>query len=144
IEGVAILPMERIKTLTFKSQYKTKLAYEEYRNLLTLKLDWPNNKPAQMADVGMLYLQKGLRWIPSYKVTIDGKGNAVVKLQATLLNEMADLSDVTANLVIGVPAFAFKETLDPISLQQTLAQLSPYFDPSSRTGSQMSNTLMSQ
>ena len=28
---------------------------------------------------------------------------------------------------IGVPTFAFKDTLDPIALQQNLAQLSQYF-----------------
>jgi len=41
-----------------------------------------------------------------------------VKLQATLLNELADLEDVSVNLVIGVPTFAFKDTIDPMALQQ--------------------------
>ena len=40
------------------------------------------------------------------------------------MNELTDWTDVTANLVIGVPSFAFKDTTDPIALQQVAAQLS--------------------
>ena len=65
----------------------------------------------------MGYVQKGLRWIPAYQITIDGAGQAKVKLEATLVNDLADLDGVVANLVIGVPTFDFKGMLDPISLQ---------------------------
>ena len=90
-----------------------------------------------------MYLQKGFRWIPGYQVTLDGNGKAAIKLQATLLNELADLDDVTANLVIGVPSFAFKDTLDPIALQQTAAQLSPYFQQGDRM-QMLSNAIVTQ
>ena len=126
-EGVKALPIDRIQDVTFKQAHKAAAANEEFRTLLTLKLDWGKAKPAKAANVGLFYLQKGMRWIPSYKVEIDGDGKAAVKLQATLLNELADLEDVSVNLVIGVPTFAFKDTIDPIALQQSLAQLSQYF-----------------
>ena len=142
--GTAAVQRERIQDVTFAGAYKRTLTTEEYRNLLTLKLDWPGNAPAKTANVGMMYLQKGIRWIPSYKVSLDGKGNAVLSLQATLINEMTDLNDVTANLVVGVPSFFFQETPDPIGLQQAFAQLSPYFQNGSATGNAMSNSLMSQ
>ena len=45
-------------------------------------------------------------------MTIDGAGKATAKLQATLLNELTDLEDVTCHLVIGVPTFQFKDTTD--------------------------------
>ena len=92
----------------------------------------------------MMYLQKGIRWIPAYKIVIDGKDTATITLAATVLNEMADLDDVTTNLVVGVPSFAFKETIDPISLQHTMAQLSQYFQPDSQTGNNFSNSMMTQ
>ena len=41
-----------------------------------------------------------------------------LQLEATLINELADLEDVTANLVVGVPTFAFADTADPIGLGQ--------------------------
>jgi hypothetical protein len=125
--GTKAVSVDRIVDLTFAKPPTKTLAREEFRNLLTLKLDWGNQQPAKQADVGMLYLQKGIRWIPSYKVAIDGKGQAIVRLQATLINELTDLDDVTANLVIGVPSFVFAATPDPIALQHSAAQLSQYF-----------------
>lgn len=148
-EGTKAVPFERIQEVTFKQTHKAMVTNEEFRSLMTLKLDWGRSKPAKSAKVGLFYLQKGVRWIPSYKIEVDGQGHAKVKLQATLLNELADLADASVNLVIGVPTFAFKDTVDPMALQQNLAQLSPYFqaDTGARNGplaAQFSNAIMSQ
>ncbi len=143
-EGVQVIGMDRIQEMTFVGPYKTKVRTEEFRNLLTLKLDWQGARPAKTAAVGMMYVQKGIRWIPGYKVSLDGKGSATIRLQATILNEMTDLEDITANLVIGVPSFFFQDTPDPISLQQTIAQLSPYFQSGTQTGFALSNSMMGQ
>jgi len=120
-------------------KFDTKLT----RDSMTLKLAW-SRKAKDRARVGMMYLQRGLRWIPSYKIEVDGKGNALLKLQSTLVNELADLKDVTAHLVIGVPRFRFEEIPDPISFQEKLAQLSRHFRRDSRTAFGLSNVLMSQ
>jgi hypothetical protein len=148
-EGVKALAIDRIQEVTFPHAHKAAAASEEFRNLLRLHLDWGRGKPAKAANVGLFYLQKGVRWIPSYKVELDGKGNAAVKFQATLINELADLEDVAVNLVIGVPTFAFKDTVDPIALQQNLAQLSQYFQNgengrNSPLAYNFSNAMMSQ
>lgn len=148
-DGVRALPIERIQDITFKNAPKTLVAGNDQRNVLTMKLDW-KGAPSATANVGMMYLQKGVRWIPNYRVTLDGKGAngkglARVQLQATLLNEMTDLNDVTANLVIGAPSFAFKDTPDPMALQDTLAQLSPFFqENNARGGFAFSNAVMTQ
>ncbi len=143
-EGVRAVNIDRIQQVTFRGPHKSSVADEEFRNLLRLKLDWGDRKPGKEADMGLLYLQKGIRWIPSYKVAIDGKGKATVQLEATLINEMVDLEDVTANLVVGVPKFDFAETPDPIGLSQTVAQLSPYFQRDAQTQYAFSNAIMSQ
>jgi hypothetical protein len=147
--GTKVVPLDFTNQITFKKNPKPAVGCEEFRNMLTLKLDWAGSKPAKSANVGLFYLQKGVRWIPSYKVEIDGNGHAAVKVQATLLNELADLEDVSVNLVIGVPTFAFKETIDPIALQQSLAQLSQYFQtnpgtPNSSMAYNFANSIMSQ
>lgn len=141
-DGVRAVRMDLIRDVTVKGEMKAKVAQEEFRNLLTLKIGW-SAKPQANADVGMMYLQRGIRWIPSYKVAIDGKGGAVLKLQATLVNELADLDDVTAHLVVGVPTFKFQDMADPIGLQEQVAQLSQYFRPDSRMMN-LSNAMMSQ
>lgn len=149
-EGTKALPLERIQDVTFKQPPKPKVGQEEFRHSLTLRLDWAGRAPAKTAEVGLVYLQKGIRWIPSYKIDLDGKGQASVRLQATVLNELMDLDDTTLQLVIGVPSFYFKDTIDPIALQQTAAQLSQFFqtDVSRGRGSVLaqnfSNALMSQ
>ena len=110
-EGTKAVNVERILDVTFKEPPKTGWGSVEFRNLLTLKLDWGGRKPEPMVDMGLMYVQRGIRWIPNYKVTIDGAGKATVKLQATLLNELTDLEDVTCNLVIGVPTFQPKYSM---------------------------------
>lgn len=143
LDSLKIVDFNRVTDVTFKEVPKGMMGGEEFRNLLTLKLDWAG-APAAEANVGMVYLQKGIRWIPNYKVSLDGHGNAVIKLQGTLINELTDLEDVTANLVIGVPTFAFKETPDPIALSRVATQLSRYFQEDAQTAYAFQNAIMSQ
>ena len=143
-EGVRAVGIDRIGQVTFRGPHKAAVANEEFRNLLRLKLEWGDRKPAREADMGLLYLQKGIRWIPSYKFVIDGKGGVAVELEATIMNELADLEDVTTNLVVGVPTFAFADTADPIGLGRAVAQLSEYFRRSGQPQSGFSNAVMSQ
>ncbi len=142
--GIKAVPIDNIREITFLEEPKSTLAHEEFRNIMTLKLDWGRREPAQTANVGMVYVQRGIRWIPNYRVDIDGNGQAIVKLQATIINELTDIEDVKAHLVIGVPKFAFEETSDPISLQQTVAQLSSHFRRDSQSAYAFSNMIMSQ
>ncbi len=143
-DGTRAVPVEQITDVKFVGKYATKVTDVEVRNLLTLKLDWGGQPPAKSAEVGMAYVQKGVRWIPGYRIELGADGRAVVKLQATLLNELADLKDATVNLVVGVPSFYFKETADPIALSQAVAQLSPYFQTNASTQYAMSNSMMTQ
>ena len=151
-EGTKAVKLEKIQDVTFKNPPKNALANKEFRNLLTLKLDWGDRKPGPTVETGLMYLQRGIRWIPEYKVTIDGHGKATVKLQATLLNEIGDMKDVTCHLVVGVPTFQFKDKLDPMALQENLVQLSHYFQQPGATGSNnlsnltngFSNSIMTQ
>jgi hypothetical protein len=142
--GVRTVPVAKIAELTFLGDPKPSVSAEEFRNILAMKFDWPEGKAGKTAAVGMGYLQRGIRWIPEYRIEIDGKGRAQIKLQATLINELADLSDVKAHLVVGVPSFAFKEMADPMALQQAVAQLSSQFRADASTAYALSNAMMTQ
>ena len=139
-EGIKAIPVSQIQNVTFLGSPSEKIKRKENKDTMTLKLDRKLDTP----QIGMAYVQKGIRWIPSYRVEIDGKGKAVIKLQGTIINELADLQDISAHLVIGVPSFAFKDTPDPISFQETVAQLSGHFRPDSQTAYAFSNAIMSQ
>ncbi|MFA7339137.1 MAG: hypothetical protein WC028_20305 [Candidatus Obscuribacterales bacterium] len=141
--GISYVAIDRIQTLSFKSEPDAQLKDEYIRNTLTMALGWQNRRNTK-AKVGMMYLEKGIRWIPNYKVTIDGQGHAKVKLQATLVNDLTDLKDVNCNLVVGVPSFAFKGDVDPISLSETLAHIASYSAQDSRLRNSFSNSIMSQ
>jgi len=142
--GVKVVAIDRILGISFPESYQELLSREEFRGTLTLALEWSAGGARRDADVGLLYLQTGIRWIPSYRVDIDGVGRARVRLQATLVNELADLEDVTAHLVIGVPRFVFQDTPDPIAIQEAAAQLSQYFRRDSQTALGFSNAIMTQ
>jgi len=126
-DGVRAVNVSEIKDVTFKGEPNRLFTEEQFRNMLTLRLDWSSKLRPAAADVSLMYLQRGIRWIPNYQVTIDGQGNATIRLQATLINELTDLNDTTCHLVIGVPTFTFKGVVDPIALQKTARQLSQYF-----------------
>ena len=145
-DGVKAVRLERIMDVTFKDPPKSTGGNIEFRNLLTLHLDWGKRKPEAAVEAGLMYLQHGIRWIPEYKITIDGEGKATVKLQATLVNDLTDMEDVTCNLVVGVPNFKFKDEIDPMALQQSMAQVSQYMTLSngSQTSQVLSNAIMTQ
>lgn len=141
--GVKTLDLSRIVDVTFPEGGKSKVSVEEFREFLTLDLKW-QGKPRPEAKVGMAYLQRGIRWIPSYSIAIDDQGKVVLKLAATIINELTDIADVTAHLVIGVPSFSFKDSVDPISLREGVARLSASFEENNQTRFCLSNAIMSQ
>ena len=126
-EGTKAVAVDRIQDVTFKQPPRAKGTQTELRSFLTLNLEHTGNGSAPTAEVGLMYLQRGIRWIPSYRVDLDGQGQARIRLQATVLNELVDLDNVTLQLVIGVPSFAFKDSLDPTAMQESVAQLSAFF-----------------
>jgi len=72
--------------------------------------------------IALAYLRKGLSWVPSYLVDIGDEKKARITLQALVINDAEDLVDAELVLVVGVPTFAFADTLSPMSMQQSLAE----------------------
>jgi hypothetical protein len=142
VEGTRALPLGQIRDITFLADPLDQITRPTAKDTLTLTFD--RRRPQSTAAVGMAYVQKGIRWIPSYRVEIDGQGKALIKLQGTIINELADLEDVKAHLVIGVPRFVFQDTPDPISFQETIARLSQHFNPNSSTAYSFDNSIRSQ
>lgn len=81
-------------------------------------------------EVRLIYFRSGIRWIPTYRVTLgDDPSTAEVALQAELLNEAESLEQAAIDLVVGVPNFRFRETPSPLVLEaamrMTLQQAAP-------------------
>ncbi|MBL8752414.1 MAG: hypothetical protein JNK15_03855 [Planctomycetes bacterium] len=92
----------------------------------------------------MMYVQQGLRWIPAYRLDIDGAGKAKVQFEATLVNDLIDLDRTAVNLVVGVPKFEFENLLDPISLQSEMAQVAASSRDRLEFRNALSNSLRTQ
>lgn len=121
--GTKALPLDRIRDVVFLGDPVKTLKEEEVRNRLLLKLDWGGATSAPEARVAMVYFQKGIRWIPSYKIELDGSGKAHLVLQGTLVNELTDLENAAVNLVVGVPSIKFANETDPMALQALAVQI---------------------
>jgi hypothetical protein len=143
-DGVKVVDIARIQDVTFSADHRPTVVGEEFRDLLTLKFDWPGRRSERETEVGLVYLQRGLRWIPGYRVELDAAGSATLKLQATLVNDLVDLEDAAVNLVVGVPSFVFSGMVDPIALQKEAALVSSRLQPRSQTDFAFSNAIMTQ
>ena len=145
-DSVAALPIEEIRDVRFSGGPPADAFLEsEHAERMTLDLEWEDEQRAHAA-VSLMYLQRGLRWIPSYRVTLLDDERVRIELQATLVNELANLDDVTLHVAIGAPEFAFAHTPDPMALRESLDQLGLFFQRATdgQTGALLSNALMAQ
>lgn len=144
--GVLTIPPGEIASLRFVGDAPAgELTEDGDGERMVLDLAW-DGRPRDMADVSLMYVEKGLRWIPSYRVTILDDDTVRMELQATLVNELADLDDARVHMAVGVPSFAFEHTPDPIALREGLNQLGVFFQraDANMTGGMLSNALLSQ
>ena len=137
--GTRAMLLSNVRDIEVKGEFAEKLAVEQKRERLVLSIEGGGAE----TKVGVMYVQRGLRWIPAYRVDIDGNGTATVQMEATLVNDLIDLDRATVNLVIGVPKFEFAGLVDPISLQQEVAAVAANARYSNLSNA-LSNSLMTQ
>ena len=121
-EGDVLLPIEEVRTLKIHDM-KTSLKRTVNKKKQTKRLTFHFAKPGQRRELLVMYFRPGMRWIPTYRIDLSGKGKekmAAVTLQAEILNEAEDLVDVPVDIVVGVPNFRFRDTPSPLILEQTL------------------------
>jgi len=145
-DAVAALPVNRLQDIRFVGEAPARrYTRQTPRERMTLGFAW-DGAPAEAADVSLMYIQRGLRWIPSYRITMLGEGRVRIELQATLVNELADLDGVTMHLAVGTPSFAFEGTPDPMAMREQFDDLGFYFrrTDGASTGAMLNNALFAQ
>lgn len=138
--GTRALPFGQVRDLEVRGEFGASLPVEEKRHRLVLTVEGGGAG----SKVGLMYVQQGLRWIPAYRVDIDGAGKAKVQMEATLVNDLVDLDRATVHMVVGVPQFAFAGMQDPISLQQEVAQVTANVFDNARMSNLLSNSITTQ
>jgi hypothetical protein len=122
-DGDVLLQASQIRTLTIDDM--TTAAERTVTTKRTAKrLTFRFEKASTRREIVIMYFCPGIRWIPTYRVEIAPEGSrektARIRLQAEILNEVEDLTDVAIDLVVGTPNFRFRDTISPFSLEATM------------------------
>jgi hypothetical protein len=88
-----------------------------------LSFDFGKDEAGKQVSLTLFYFTAGLRWIPTYRVSGELKDKAGLALQGEILNDVTDIDHAALDLVVGVPNFRFKDTLSPLTLEQTLRRV---------------------
>lgn len=144
--SILLFPVNHMQNVEFFGQPKMEKPKITRENRLMMKVEGVNDE--QNINLGIAALERGIRWIPAYRVELKGVPvkEAKLELEAMLINELTDLQNTEVNFVVGVPHFLFKDQMSPLSMNSAFAGVSSYFQPgygSSRRDS-YSNAIMSQ
>ena len=147
--GTIILDTYKIDTIEIIGDAKFEkkvVSAGEVEDRLAIKTE--GVKDGETTNLGIAALERGIRWIPAYRVEIKGEPvkEAKIELEAMLINELTDLNNSEVYFVVGVPHFLFQDTISPLSLKQTFAGVSSYFQRGTGGGAAnfASNAIMTQ
>lgn len=110
---------------------------------LPLRVHVDGPPPDGTAELGLAYLRKGITWIPEYSLRILDDQMAELTLCATLVNEVADLTDCDIHFVVGVPSFLHADFLSPLAVGQAIRTVAATL-PEGMHSQIVSNAIMSR
>ncbi len=144
--GVMFFPVGSIRNIEIVGQPKMERPKVTKENRLSVKVE--GARDGEKIDLGIAALERGMRWIPAYRVEVKGTPvkEAKLELEATLINELTDLRNSEVYFVVGVPHFLFQETMSPLSMNTGFAGVSSYFRAGAGNNRRdsYSNAIMSQ
>ena len=133
-------PVGNIRNVEILGQpkYEKPKKTKEFR--LSLKVD--GVRDGQKINLGVAALERGIRWIPAYRVEVKGDPikEAKLELEAMLINDITDLKNTDIYFVVGVPSFLFQNEVSPLSLNTAFAGVSTGF----RRDQNLTNSIMTQ
>jgi hypothetical protein len=106
--------LDQVKSIEFSE--KPDNQYEVKQDKTVLKIDFAKSKSKQ--TVQMMYLQKGISWTPNYQINLLNDKEAQIKLRATLMNDVEDMTDASVNFVVGIPNFAYSYLTSPLATKE--------------------------
>ncbi|MEP6900874.1 MAG: hypothetical protein ABJA66_03930 [Actinomycetota bacterium] len=144
--GIMLFPVGSLRNIEIVGQPKMEKPKIRKENRLSVKVE--GAKDGEKINLGVAALERGIRWIPAYRVEVKGTPvkEAKLELEAVLINELTDLSNSEVYFVVGVPHFLFQETMSPLSMNTGFAGVSSYFGAGAGNNRRdsYSNAIMSQ
>ena len=138
-EGVFVIKSGYYSQVEILGAAKFEKSVTAKEKRLTFKTEGASGK----VGLGVAALERGIRWIPSYRIQLQGEPvrEAKLELEAMVINELADLDNTEVHFIVGVPHFLYKDILSPLSLNSTFAGVSSYFQTNANL---YSNAIMTQ
>lgn len=103
----------------------TAIPYEQIASVsligFPVRVKFETKDPNKVTEVGIAYLQEGIRWEPSYVLTIKN-GQAILNLRATMQNTTERLENTDVLFVVGSPFVVNRGLQDMIALLPPGAQ----------------------
>ncbi|HKB14790.1 MAG TPA: hypothetical protein VKF62_01940, partial [Planctomycetota bacterium] len=96
------------------------LATEVSRRRDAVSLSCPVEGKEGPTPVSLLYLERGLTWVPSYAIDLSEPEKATLTAKAEVINEAEALEGATLRFVTGFPNLRFAHVVDPIAMQGDL------------------------
>lgn len=141
--GILLLPANSVGRIEILDS-QPNLTKPKSEKQVRLGIKTEGAKDGQKITLGVAALERGIRWIPAYRVEVKGDPikEAKLELEANVINDLADLNNSEINFVVGVPHFLFQDTASPLSINTAFAGVSSNFRR--RDVNQYSNAISSQ
>ncbi len=106
----------QVELLELKSQ--PNMSYEVKQNKKVIEIELSQAKAKQ--SISMMYLQKGISWLPNYAIELKEDNKAKLVLRASLLNDSEDIENANIDFVVGIPNFAYTYLASPLVSSQDM------------------------
>ncbi len=106
---------DQIRSVHFIDKPETSFSESTGKNSLNLMFETAGNK-----TIDMMYLQRGISWVPEYLVELVDDKNATLSLRATLINDAEDLNKADISFIVGVPNFKYNNITAPLCSNESL------------------------
>lgn len=146
--GDVLLPVAHVQRMQIQ-RMKTTREVPHIVKMRTKRLTFRFAKANTERELVLTYFCPGIRWIPTYRIELApeeaAKKTAEIRMQAEMLNESEDLTDVPVDLVVGVPNFRFRNVISPLSLESSIRNSLEQAAPQIMGGqTMMSNAMFTQ
>ncbi|HET6205076.1 MAG TPA: hypothetical protein VFI25_19970 [Planctomycetota bacterium] len=116
--GTTAIPTSDVRRVTTDAgDFAREVVRKREAASLAFSVDPKGEGPSTLS---LLYLVRGLTWVPSYAIDLSEKEKATLTAQAEVIDEAEDLEGATLQFVTGFPNLKFAHVVDPIAMQGDL------------------------
>jgi len=112
--GVTAIRFGDVRRIEFPDECATHYDVVQEKRFIECELDGATGE----TPLRLHYLEAGMTWTPGYEVTLLDDATALVRLKATLINDIEDLEEVEVRFVVGYPNFMYADVIEPLTADQ--------------------------